>query len=534
MRVEDLLTRLKNVRKSGKGWTALCPSHDDHKNSFGVSIGDDGRILVNCYAQDGCDFNSIVSALELSPSDLMPERMEPIRNRETVYKLDTPHGLVEHVRIDKPGGKDFIFRLNGKNGLSGIKVRELPLYKPPGIQTKTDEIYITEGEKSAIAAAKIGCWAYGTVCGAKTSPESSQFEFCRGRDVILWSDNDEPGQIHMGKIAAKLRGIAASITTITTGDEKDDAADFKGTLEEVQAIVEKTRRGNRKSVLLADRMDGAIHSLARYCNNDNSDRIPTGISRMDYALRGGMMVGGLYLLGAPSGHGKTTLLQCMAVYCARTRGPVLFVSPEMSGQELAEREAIRTSGVSVNDIAPWLNPNIRLPSMVKLEDAAAKIKKERIPVHVTEDADMTMTEIGEEAKMMKDLKLIIVDYAQEIAARNASVARYLAVGEVGKEAIILGQKLNVPVIVASQVNVHDDGNNKGYSFRETKDLEHRAHCSMIMEVKRSTIPNAHGFFDVESARIFARKNRSGPIFSVDIEYSPAIYDIRNKKANYDY
>lgn len=120
--------------------------------------------------------------------------------------------------------------------------------------------------------------------------------------------------------------------------------------------------------------------------------------------------------------------------------------------------------------------------------------------------------------------MVIVDYAQEVADRGANVARYLAVGEVGKSAIKLGKELNIPVVVASQVNVFKgDGGATDYAFRETKDLEHRAHASMIMEIKRSQQVNQHGYHDVESARIFARKNRSGPLFDVPVDYRPATF-----------
>ena len=101
-------------------------------------------------------------------------------------------------------------------------------------------------------------------------------------------------------------------------------------------------------------------------------------------------------------------------------------------------------------------------------------------------------------------------------------------GEVGKDAIVLGKTLGVPVLVASQVNVNKDGGDLEYAFRETKDLEHRAHCSMIMEVKRSKMPNKYGYYDIESARVFARKNRSGAVFSVDLDYNPALFTIGNK------
>jgi len=525
MELDNLLSRLENVKKSGSGHTARCPGHEDNKNSLGISVGDNGYILLKCYA--GCEFGDIVKSLGLEPSDFMPEKTRT--NNETVYKIHIPPDtIVEHIRVDEPGGKRFFWRKNGQTGLGGLKVRDLPLFEPLGNSPpKTKSTFITEGEKASIAAARLGCKAFGTVCGASSCPSRESLEVLKGEDVILWADNDEPGQKHMENIRDQLNELAKSVIIITTGGPKEDAADFKGSLYDLKSIIDKAS-GVRSANLIADSVDAAINSLARYCNNDTSDRVPTGLNKLDQALRGGMMQGALYLLGAPSGHGKTTLLQCIAVNCARARGPVLFVSPEMSGAELAEREVVRVSGISVNEIAPWKHPNDKIPKLAQIEEVAKNIKKERIPIHIVDDTDITMVEIGKLAERIENIKLVIVDYAQEIANRSTTSARYLAVGEVGKDAIVLGKTLGVPVLVASQVNVNKDGGDLEYAFRETKDLEHRAHCSMIMEVKRSKMPNKYGYYDIESARVFARKNRSGAVFSVDLDYNPALFTIGNK------
>ena len=67
--IYDFLNLLKNVKPNGSnGWTALCPAHDDTENSLAVSSGDDGRILVNCFA--GCEAGDIVAAVGWKMSDL--------------------------------------------------------------------------------------------------------------------------------------------------------------------------------------------------------------------------------------------------------------------------------------------------------------------------------------------------------------------------------------------------------------------------------------------------------------------------------
>lgn len=77
--IEDFLARLENVTQNGEGrWMASCPAHDDSNPSMSVAIGDKGGILVKCFA--GCPAESIVAAMGLKMSDLMPEEKNHIAN----------------------------------------------------------------------------------------------------------------------------------------------------------------------------------------------------------------------------------------------------------------------------------------------------------------------------------------------------------------------------------------------------------------------------------------------------------------------
>lgn len=70
MNGEEFLELLDGVRKGSQGWMARCPSHDDDSPSLSVSTGDDGRILVHCFA--GCTAEEITDALGLHIRDLFP------------------------------------------------------------------------------------------------------------------------------------------------------------------------------------------------------------------------------------------------------------------------------------------------------------------------------------------------------------------------------------------------------------------------------------------------------------------------------
>jgi hypothetical protein len=73
MSASELLDRLKKVRSTGAGrWLGCCPAHDDHSPSLAIALGDDGRVLLHCFA--GCSVHEVVSAVGLDLSDLFPPR----------------------------------------------------------------------------------------------------------------------------------------------------------------------------------------------------------------------------------------------------------------------------------------------------------------------------------------------------------------------------------------------------------------------------------------------------------------------------
>ena len=75
MKIEEFLSRLQKVRKTGSNnWIACCPAHNDKNPSMTLAVGNNGGILVHCFALCGVD--EIAGAVGLTVSDLMPDRPE--------------------------------------------------------------------------------------------------------------------------------------------------------------------------------------------------------------------------------------------------------------------------------------------------------------------------------------------------------------------------------------------------------------------------------------------------------------------------
>lgn len=75
--IDNILPHLDKVKKSGKGYQARCPAHEDKGPSLSLREGDDGRVLLHCHA--GCSTASVLAAIGLSMSDLFPPSNTPRR-----------------------------------------------------------------------------------------------------------------------------------------------------------------------------------------------------------------------------------------------------------------------------------------------------------------------------------------------------------------------------------------------------------------------------------------------------------------------
>ena len=72
MRVDEILPLLNKAKRTASGWVACCPAHEDRNPSLSVSQGQDGRILLKCWA--GCSIGDICDSLGIKVSDLFSDR----------------------------------------------------------------------------------------------------------------------------------------------------------------------------------------------------------------------------------------------------------------------------------------------------------------------------------------------------------------------------------------------------------------------------------------------------------------------------
>jgi len=80
--IENILTRLEGVIETKPNqWKAKCPSHEDRNPSLAIKRGDDGRVLLKCWA--GCGALDVVNSIGLDLKHLFDQPIKinsPSRN----------------------------------------------------------------------------------------------------------------------------------------------------------------------------------------------------------------------------------------------------------------------------------------------------------------------------------------------------------------------------------------------------------------------------------------------------------------------
>ena len=246
--LDDALTALERVTgyhpvKSGDGYKARCPCHEDRNPSLSVKMN--GRLLLHCFA--GCSYDRIVAALGLTPE-------LPAKRRELVatYRYCDDAGVEVRQKI-RYAPKDFRIRHQDPAGQWVYKAGPGPavLYRLPELRQAIAAgatVFVVEGEKDCDRLAAGGLAATTNIEGAAQSDQKPKWrkeytaQLAGAARVILLPDHDEPGRAHMAAIAQALQGRVGEVRLLELPGlpAKGDVSDWLNqghTVAELQALA---------------------------------------------------------------------------------------------------------------------------------------------------------------------------------------------------------------------------------------------------------------------------------------------------------
>jgi hypothetical protein len=276
-RVLELNTLLHalNAKKSGAGWKALCPKHDDKNTpNLSISVGEKQDIVAYCFVcgqvydwllesygvevEDDKHANDKTnghanghysgagaqSATEVHPSEL---KLYDGRTPSDYYpykRLDKTLCLVV-ARYDGKDGKKEIrqWTFDGRKWIGRGHPEPRPLYRLPELAVRpNDPVIVAEGEKAANAARRLfmghvaTTWAQGASC---VGP--NDWKPLAGRTVYLLPDNDEAGFKAMNAVHSLLAPMGCTVWQVNPpagAPYRWDVADTDWTPEQAKAWLE--------------------------------------------------------------------------------------------------------------------------------------------------------------------------------------------------------------------------------------------------------------------------------------------------------
>lgn len=226
---EIVLPRLERIKKSGGGYMAQCPAHEDRTQSLSVSEGRAQPVVFHCHA--GCDPDTILGKLGLT-WDALSKPREPEKRRDTADKWVAKYDYVDEsgkllFQVLRSGAKDFRQRRPDPSATDGwswkLGETRRVLYRLPEIIAQVQAgkmVYICEGEKDVHTLESLGMVATCNSGGAgKWRPEYA--EFLREAVVTIVADKDDPGQAHARQVRDSLIAVDAEVEVVEAAAGKD-------------------------------------------------------------------------------------------------------------------------------------------------------------------------------------------------------------------------------------------------------------------------------------------------------------------------
>ncbi len=247
----------------------------------------------------------------------------------------------------------------------------------------------------------------------------------------------------------------------------------------------------------------------------------TGFSRFD-EMTGGLHNGELIILAARPSMGKTALAMNIGEYVSiEQRSPVLFVSLEMSGIELADRMLCSLSRVNGHRLR---NGTISPDDRDRLIHKANEISQ--APLFVDDSPSRTVSEIAAAARRIKrreeNLGLIVIDYLQLIEPDNSRDPRQEQVAKIARRLKGVARELDVPLLCLSQLNRQaedsKDHRPKLSHLRESGAIEQDADVVMFVHREEYYHRGEDRAQYAGQAEIIIAKQRNGPIGDVELTW----------------
>jgi len=302
---------------------------------------------------------------------------------------------------------------------------------------------------------------------------------------------------HMVSTSATLRRLSG--ISLTLGQRASAGDDPQQIVEDTRQALDASSRSVADVAMISDEIDATLDVLEQPV----ASAMKTPWESLDYYIRG-WRPGGLYIVGARPGVGKTIMGLQAAVALSET-GYVAFHSLEMPRIEVHTRIISQLSNV----------PQTRMDDRTLSDEdwrriAGARAKLATRNLAIDDRSSVRPIDIRSHARTLArrgPLKAIVVDYLQLMQSGHGDRRpRHEQVADWSRSLKVLAKEMNVPVIAMSQLNRQvtgrDDKRPTMSDLRESGSLEQDADVILLLHVDEDADPSL--------MQVGVAKNRQGP------------------------
>ena len=357
--------------------------------------------------------------------------------RKVPYSIEAEQSVLGCILISNVVANELCSTLNVDDFYSGIHQTVFAVMKDLLIKNQPID-YVTlvsELEKSG-KLAEIGGIDYITTL-TNAVPTASNYKYYT--EILL-------EQSKLRKLLELGNSISAKCYD---GENSKDVIEY---IEKVLTDIATEKRAGLTHI--AESVDEISKKFEEIAKNPNAiTGLRTGYFALDKTLNGGLQKGGLFLLAARPGVGKTSLAMNMVTNASLDTNAVVAVfSLEMTKTELAQRALCSVATV---DMKKALNGELSSDDWTALWASRKKLKESNI--FVSDTSGITVSRIVSECRRIKrehGLDLVMIDYLQLMASDNnkSQQNREQEVANITKNLKNAAKELDVPILLLSQLS----------------------------------------------------------------------------------
>lgn len=249
--------------------------------------------------------------------------------------------------------------------------------------------------------------------------------------------------VHREAIRRKEREIGRQIT--------DGSLDSIGALREIRNLLSSTNSSALSPDEAADRF---LTHFDESHSGKSPPFIPTGYPSLDKVING-LVQSGLITLAARPGVGKTTVALNLCENIARTGKTVLYVSLEMSVEQIWARRVGIEGGLQFSQV---YRGTVREDDIERVVSTVNGLSQRRFIVY---DQPCTVDDIERLARCTEGLDLLVIDHAGLIRPGGTSrMSLYEQATETSHRLKALALSLHIPILSLCQLNRAVEGRNE--------------------------------------------------------------------------